>query len=200
MEEVKKVNVKPVQQTNQTFNHKTVNLDKVNIRNIPSFDENTRTAEVFNEITADGRVTREEFGQMLKVHSQIIRDFLVAQETVAQLERNPKATAEELDAARFMLQWLMIERDKSYQYTYQAFFYNQLPQEEIKKREQNEKTLLPLNFDYKNISALSNEVAQKLNEYKPETLGMASRISGVTPAAISILMVHLKKLNLIGKN
>ena len=72
--------------------------------------------------------------------------------------------------------------------------------EEIKKREQNEKTLLPLNFDYKNISALSNEVAQKLNEYKPETLGMASRISGVTPAAISILMVHLKKLNLIGKN
>lgn len=135
MEEVKKVNVKPVQQTNQTFNHKTVNLDKVNIRNIPSFDENTRTAEVFNEITADGRVTREEFGQMLKVHSQIIRDFLVAQETVAQLERNPKATAEELDAARFMLQWLMIERDKSYQYTYQAFFYNQLPQEEIKKRE-----------------------------------------------------------------
>ena len=46
---------------------------------------------------------------------------------------------------------------------------------------------------------LSNEVAQKLNEYKPETIGMASRISGITPAAISILLVHLKKMNLLGK-
>ena len=84
------------------------------------------------------------------------------------------------------------------QVRYHGYLEHEL--DEIKKREQNEKTLLPLNFDYKNISALSNEVAQKLNEFKPETLGMASRISGVTPAAISILMVHLKKLNLIGKN
>lgn len=50
-----------------------------------------------------------------------------------------------------------------------------------------------MNFDYKQIKSLSNEVAQKLNEYKPETIGMASRISGITPAAISILLVHLKK-------
>lgn len=73
-------------------------------------------------------------------------------------------------------------------------------EDEIKKREINERTLLPLDFDYREIKALSNEVAQKLNEYKPETLGMASRISGVTPAAISILLVHLKKLGLFGKN
>ena len=59
---------------------------------------------------------------------------------------------------------------------------------------------MPLNFDYKQIRALSNEVAQKLNEYQPETIGMASRISGVTPAAISILLVHLKKLGMLGKN
>lgn len=57
-----------------------------------------------------------------------------------------------------------------------------------------------MNFDYKQIKSLSNEVAQKLNEYKPETIGMASRISGITPAAISILLVHLKKMNLLGKN
>ena len=84
------------------------------------------------------------------------------------------------------------------QVKYQGYLYHE--EEEIKKREVNERTLLPLNFDYKQISALSNEVAQKLNEYKPETLGMASRISGVTPAAISILLVHLKKLGLFGKN
>ena len=72
--------------------------------------------------------------------------------------------------------------------------------DDIKKKVVNELTLLPMNFDYKQIKSLSNEVAQKLNEYKPETIGMASRISGITPAAISILLVHLKKMNLLGKN
>ncbi|MCR5084332.1 MAG: tRNA uridine-5-carboxymethylaminomethyl(34) synthesis enzyme MnmG [Succinivibrionaceae bacterium] len=70
--------------------------------------------------------------------------------------------------------------------------------EDIAKRRQNEHTLLPRDFDYRSIGALSNEVAQKLNEHQPETVGMASRISGVTPAAISILMVHLKKMGLLG--
>lgn len=73
-------------------------------------------------------------------------------------------------------------------------------EDEIRRREQNERTMLPLEFDYRSIHALSNEVAQKLNEFKPQTVGMASRISGVTPAAISILLVHLKKLGLLGKN
>lgn len=84
------------------------------------------------------------------------------------------------------------------QVRYQGYLAHEA--EEIKKHELNEKTLLPLDFDYKSISALSNEVAQKLNEFKPETVGMASRISGVTPAAVSILLVHLKKLGLLGKN
>lgn len=84
------------------------------------------------------------------------------------------------------------------QVKYQGYLQREI--EDIKKKKVNEQTLLPLDFDYKQISALSNEVAQKLNEYKPETIGMASRISGVTPAAISILLVHLKKMNKLGKN
>lgn len=84
------------------------------------------------------------------------------------------------------------------QVKYQGYLQREL--EDIKKNKVNEHTLLPLDFDYKTIRALSNEVAQKLNEHKPETIGMASRISGVTPAAISILLVHLKKMNLLGKN
>lgn len=84
------------------------------------------------------------------------------------------------------------------QVKYQGYLQREL--EDIKKNKVNENTLLPLDFDYKTIRALSNEVAQKLNEHKPETIGMASRISGVTPAAISILLVHLKKMNLLGKN
>lgn len=77
------------------------------------------------------------------------------------------------------------------QVKYQGYLQREL--DDIKKKVVNELTLLPMNFDYKQIKSLSNEVAQKLNEYKPETIGMASRISGITPAAISILLVHLKK-------
>lgn len=84
------------------------------------------------------------------------------------------------------------------QVKYQGYLQREL--DDIKKKVINEQTLLPMNFDYRQIKSLSNEVAQKLNEYKPETIGMASRISGITPAAISILLVHLKKMNLLGKN
>jgi tRNA uridine 5-carboxymethylaminomethyl modification enzyme len=52
---------------------------------------------------------------------------------------------------------------------------------------------LPADLDYAAVKALSFEVRQKLGRYRPETLGQASRISGVTPAAISLLLVHLKK-------
>ena len=52
---------------------------------------------------------------------------------------------------------------------------------------------LPADFDYGQVKALSFEVRQKLDKHRPETLGLASRISGVTPAAISLLMIHLRK-------
>lgn len=71
--------------------------------------------------------------------------------------------------------------------------------EDIEKRLKNENTLLPIDIDYKEIPGLSNEVISKLNAHKPETIGKAIRISGVTPAAISILLVHLKKKGLLGK-
>ena len=52
---------------------------------------------------------------------------------------------------------------------------------------------LPENIDYSKVKGLSAEVQQKLNQHKPETVGQASRISGVTPAAVALLMVHLKR-------
>lgn len=70
--------------------------------------------------------------------------------------------------------------------------------DEINKHQKNENTYLPLNFDYNNIPGLSKEVVMKLNDFKPETIGKASRISGITPASISILLVHLKRLGLLG--
>ncbi|AYV11776.1 MULTISPECIES: tRNA uridine-5-carboxymethylaminomethyl(34) synthesis enzyme MnmG [Shewanella] len=78
--------------------------------------------------------------------------------------------------------------------------YIQRQQEEIAKAQRNENTGLPLELDYNEVPGLSNEVIAKLNAHKPETIGQASRISGVTPAAISILLVHLKKRGLLRRS
>ncbi|QYK01417.1 tRNA uridine-5-carboxymethylaminomethyl(34) synthesis enzyme MnmG [Shewanella psychrotolerans] len=78
--------------------------------------------------------------------------------------------------------------------------YIQRQQDEIDKAIRNEKTLMPQNLDYQEVPGLSNEVIAKLNDHKPETIGQASRISGITPAAISILLVHLKKRGLLRKS
>ncbi|OEC43590.1 tRNA uridine-5-carboxymethylaminomethyl(34) synthesis enzyme MnmG [Aeromonas sp. DNP9] len=72
-------------------------------------------------------------------------------------------------------------------------------QDEVEKQLRNENTLLPLDLDYHDVNGLSNEVKAKLNDAKPQTIGQASRISGITPAAISILLVHLKKHGLLRK-
>ncbi|AQS40728.1 NAD/FAD-utilizing enzyme apparently involved in cell division [Shewanella psychrophila] len=75
--------------------------------------------------------------------------------------------------------------------------YIQRQQDEIDKALKHETTGLPLDLDYQEVPGLSNEVIAKMNEHKPETIGQASRISGMTPAAISILLVHLKRRGLL---
>jgi tRNA uridine 5-carboxymethylaminomethyl modification enzyme len=65
--------------------------------------------------------------------------------------------------------------------------------DEVERAAQYEQLQLPSELDYMQVTALSIEVRQKLSRQRPETLGQASRISGVTPAAISLLLVHLKK-------
>jgi tRNA uridine 5-carboxymethylaminomethyl modification enzyme len=67
---------------------------------------------------------------------------------------------------------------------------------EIQRAQKNEATRLPTDFDYQHVSGLSSEVREKLIRSRPETIGQASRISGVTPAAVSLLLVHLKKQTL----
>ncbi|MBW3733836.1 tRNA uridine-5-carboxymethylaminomethyl(34) synthesis enzyme MnmG [Aeromonas dhakensis] len=77
--------------------------------------------------------------------------------------------------------------------------YIERQHDEVEKQLRNENTLLPLNMNYRDVNGLSNEVIAKLNDAKPQTIGQASRISGITPAAISILLVHLKKHGLLRK-
>ena len=65
--------------------------------------------------------------------------------------------------------------------------------EEVERAAHFEHLRLPVDLDYAQVPALSHEVRQKLNRFRPETLGQASRLSGMTPAAISLLLVHLRK-------
>ncbi len=65
--------------------------------------------------------------------------------------------------------------------------------DEIDRRERNEETPLPVDIDYAQVTGLSNEARQRLGDVRPQTLGQAGRIPGITPAAISLLLVHLKK-------
>ncbi|UXI01302.1 tRNA uridine-5-carboxymethylaminomethyl(34) synthesis enzyme MnmG [Photobacterium sp. TY1-4] len=83
------------------------------------------------------------------------------------------------------------------QVKYQGYIDRQ--KEEVEKSLRHEKTKLPLALDYSLVKGLSNEVISKLNDAKPETIGMASRISGITPAAISLLLVYLKKQGMLKK-
>ncbi|HDJ1441763.1 TPA: tRNA uridine-5-carboxymethylaminomethyl(34) synthesis enzyme MnmG [Serratia rubidaea] len=84
------------------------------------------------------------------------------------------------------------------QVKYEGYIARQ--QEEIERQQRNENTLLPLDLDYQQVSGLSNEVIAKLNDHKPTSIGQASRISGITPAAISILLVWLKKQGLLRRS
>jgi tRNA uridine 5-carboxymethylaminomethyl modification enzyme len=71
--------------------------------------------------------------------------------------------------------------------------YIERQEEEIARHRRNEETRLPADLDYANVAGLSNEVRQKLAQLRPDTVGQAARVPGVTPAAVSILLVHLKK-------
>ena len=92
-------------------------------------------------------------------------------------------------AQPFLEDKLIIEQVEN-QIKYEGYIKRQL--DEIEKYRKNESTKLSPDIDYNEIKALSNEVRQKLNQFKPETIGQASRIQGVTPASISILLVFLK--------
>jgi tRNA uridine 5-carboxymethylaminomethyl modification enzyme len=75
---------------------------------------------------------------------------------------------------------------------YSGFIERQM--KEVERFKNLEKIKIPADIDYTGISGLSREIREKLNRIRPFTLGQASRISGVTPASMSLLMVYLRKL------
>lgn len=118
-----------------------------------------------------------------------------------ELLRRPEVTYQDLTQLAFFAPGLddpQAAEQVEIQVKYQGYIARQ--QDEIEKHQRNENALLPLDLNYKDVSGLSNEVIAKLNEHKPTSIGQASRISGITPAAISILLIWLKKQGLLRKH
>ena len=77
---------------------------------------------------------------------------------------------------------------------YQGYIDRQA--DEVARSTSYESMILPVDLDYAKVAGLSNEVKQKLAQLRPQTIGQASRVQGITPAAISLLLIHLKRHNL----
>lgn len=114
------------------------------------------------------------------------------------LLRRPEVTYETLGALDGVAQSgisLQVAEQVEIQVKYAGYIERQTA--EIERQRRHEKTVLPAHLDYEKVPGLSTEVRQKLMAAKPATIGQAARIPGVTPAAVSILLVHLKKRQLV---
>ncbi|HUU41195.1 MAG TPA: tRNA uridine-5-carboxymethylaminomethyl(34) synthesis enzyme MnmG [Desulfatiglandales bacterium] len=110
---------------------------------------------------------------------QILKRPEIDYETIKALNDNPKNIDEK------------IAHKVEIEIKYEGYIERQL--KEVEKFKNLEKTKIPPDFDYMGIHGLSNELKEKLSTIKPISLGQASRISGMTPAAISVIMIYLKK-------
>ncbi|MGF1759689.1 tRNA uridine-5-carboxymethylaminomethyl(34) synthesis enzyme MnmG [Photobacterium sagamiensis] len=162
------------------FNQKIENMEqeRQRLKEIwinPTSDQ----AESLNKILKTP-IVREANGEDLLRRPEVTYEQLVTIETFAPAHEDRQA-CEQVEI----------------QVKYQGYIDRQ--KDEVEKSLRHEKTKLPFDLDYSVVKGLSNEVISKLNDAKPETIGMASRISGITPAAISILLVYLKKQGMLKK-
>ncbi len=137
----------------------------------------------------------------IKTINQLLSADLTKEATGEDLLRRPEMTYQQLTSLDVFAPKLNDEQaaeQVEIQVKYEGYINRQ--QEEIARHLRNETTALPTEIDYKTVSGLSNEVIAKLNEHKPNSIGQASRISGITPAAISILLIWLKKQGLLRKS
>ncbi len=132
--------------------------------------------------------------------NELLKNPVSREHSLEELIRRPEMTYNqlmEIESLGPRLQDPIAAEQVEIQIKYAGYIARQL--DEIAKAQRHENTLLPVDFDFAQISGLSNEVVAKLTEARPETIGKASRISGVTPAAISLLLVYLKKHGMLRK-
>jgi len=131
----------------------------------------------------------------------ILKTPVVREHSLEELIRRPEMTYQQLMNIQGLGPAISDEKaaeQVEIQIKYAGYIERQ--KEEIAKTLRNENSIIPPEFDFSKISGLSNEVVAKLTDARPETIGKASRISGITPAAISLLLVYLKKHNMLFKH
>jgi len=164
----------------ERFNQKIENIEKERQRLSHIWiTPNSENVETLNSMLKTP-ISREASGEDLLRRPEMTYDDLVSMDLFGPAIKDDQA-AEQINI----------------QVKYEGYIKRQ--QDEVDKSLRHENTKLPIELDYKCVKGLSNEVVLKLNNSKPETIGIASRISGITPAAISLLLVYLKKNGLLKK-
>ena len=133
-----------------------------------------------------------------EVADRYLKRPLVQPQSLADLLRRPEivyAHLAEIDAQR--VEDPAVSEQVEIQVKYAGYISRQ--QEEVDRLRRHENMPLPEDLDYDSVGGLSNEIKQKLKALRPETIAHASRVQGVTPAAVSQLLVHLKKRDLLRK-
>lgn len=160
----------------------------------------------FNEKMENIEKERERLKQIwihpqsehLAVINELVSTPLIREASGEDLLRRPEMTYEKLTQTAAFAPAL-VDKQAAEQVEiaikYQGYIEHQ--QDEIEKQKRHENTAIPERFDYSLVSGLSNEVRSKLEQHRPVSIGQASRISGITPAAISILLVNLKKQGML---
>ncbi|MBN1083997.1 tRNA uridine-5-carboxymethylaminomethyl(34) synthesis enzyme MnmG [Erwinia aphidicola] len=163
------------------FNEKleSIELERQRLRDIWVHPKSENVSEVNTLLSA--ALTKEASGEDLLRRPEMTYPQLMTLSTFGPSLSDPQA-AEQVEI----------------QVKYEGYIARQ--QEEIDRQLRNENTVLPVDLNYQQVSGLSNEVIAKLNDHKPGSIGQASRISGITPAAISILLIYLKKQGLLRKS
>jgi len=165
-------------------------------------EERWRLFERKRELIARERARLEDIELGAQDAGAILGSPLSRGQSAFDLLRRPDVKFEELTALPIVgampTSWLdddrlaeQIRLQVDVQAKYSGYIERQA--EEIERQRRNEETTLPADLDYAAIKGLSNEVRQRLGELRPVSLGQAARMPGVTPAAISLLLIHLKK-------
>jgi tRNA uridine 5-carboxymethylaminomethyl modification enzyme len=130
--------------------------------------------------------------------NQYLKQPLGRDHTLAELLRRPEIVyAHIADIAEYRADDAVVADQVEIEIKYEGYISRQA--DEIERLRKNENTSLPVDLDYGIIGGLSNEIKQKLGAVRPETVAQASRVQGVTPAAISQILVHMKKRDLLRK-
>ncbi len=132
--------------------------------------------------------------------NQILNQPISRETTLEALLRRPEVTYQKLNTTGVLGDEScsqQVAQQVEIQVKYAGYIDRQ--HDEVEKKQRYESTCLPEDLNYHEISGLSHEVVTKLKQFKPTTIGQASRISGITPVAISLLLVHLKKCGMLRK-